>query len=77
MRQNASTREELYAICSDLGDDEIRVMLFVAQRLAMGQAHYGKLDLRRDQRDFVREAAEEGADLMVYAACEALRRAVR
>lgn len=58
----------------DLGVDELRVLTAVATRLAMGQKQYGKLDIARDKRDFVKEASEEALDGCVYLACELLRK---
>jgi hypothetical protein len=59
---------ELAAIATELGDDEVRVLLVLARRLAAGQRTYGRLDVAHDQRDWRRERAEELADVLVYTA---------
>ena len=58
----------------ELGPDELRVMLFLAERLRGGKRVYGALDLATDRRDWRKERDEELADAIVYSACEALRR---
>jgi hypothetical protein len=45
----------------------------VAQRLVMGRAQYGDLDLATDMRNFLNEAQEEEADMLIYYACAALQ----
>jgi hypothetical protein len=59
---------ELLDAIADLGEDERRVMLFLARRLLLGQRAYGRLDLAHDGRDFRRERAEELADALCYGA---------
>jgi len=59
-----------------LGDDELGVLVWLADRLLVGQGQYGRLDLAADGRDFERERAEELADALVYTACAELRRVV-
>lgn len=49
-----------------LGSDEIRVLEYIRDRLRLGQAQYGRIDLATDARDMRREAAEENADEVVY-----------
>ncbi len=61
-------REELWARIAVLGDDEIRVLARIAERLVMGAAAYGSFQLRSDSRDFVNEAHQEALDLAVYLA---------
>jgi len=56
----------LDATCSDLGDDELAVLLALARRLLAGQRAYGRLDLARDPRDWKAERGAELADAMVY-----------
>ena len=58
-----------------LGDDELRVLSLIAERLAQGRATYGPLDIGGDYRDWRVELGYEAADALVYAAAEALRRA--
>lgn len=69
-----ATVAELDGIVSGLGVQEVPVLRYVAQRLAEGQAAYGKLDLERDRRDFEQERAAELADAIVYTAMGELRR---
>ena len=64
----------LRATCAELGDDELRVVLLVAKRLAMGRKAYGPLDIKGDARDWQHEASEEALDCAVYLAAETLRR---
>lgn len=60
-------RAELAAVVDGLGADEVRTLLYLAQRLAMGARQYGALDLASDRRDWDDEARAETADLAVYA----------
>ncbi len=62
--------EELGALASELGDDEVRVLVLIGRRLLMGRRSYGPLDAR----DWRAEAAEELLDGCVYLAAETLRR---
>lgn len=59
--------------CAELGDDELRVIAYLATRLLVGQRQYGRLDLAKDARDWRRERAAEVADLLVYTGFEALK----
>lgn len=67
-------RARVVAVVEALGADELRVVLFVAERVRAGREVYGALDVANDGRDFRRERDEELADTIVYSACEALRR---
>lgn len=69
----AGMAERLMKICADLGADELRVLVLVAERLAAGRRRYGALDIAGDRRDFQLEAIEEVADALVYAACGLMR----
>jgi hypothetical protein len=53
---------------AELGADEVRVLLTLAKRLAMGQRCYGALDLAHDVRDWRRECLEELVDAAIYRA---------
>jgi hypothetical protein len=64
---NEPTR--IYDIAVQLGADEQRVLLRVAERLLVGRKQYGELRLGADQRDWRRECMDECADGLVYAAC--------
>jgi hypothetical protein len=72
-----NVRAELIAIAAGLNADELRVLVFVAVRLALGRECYGPLDVASDVRDFKRERAEEIADALVYSACAELKRVCR
>lgn len=67
-------RTALTVILDDLGDDEVRVLLAIARRLAMGRRQYGELALETDRRDWRRETSEEVLDACVYMACALLTR---
>lgn len=67
-------RHRLTELVFELGFDEMRVLILVAERLRVGQQHYGRFDLATDRRDFAHEALEEIADALVYAACGLMRR---
>jgi hypothetical protein len=69
----ASMAERLVEICAELGADELRVVILVAERLRVGQRRYGRFDVGTDRRDFHHEAIEEVADALVYAACGLMR----
>lgn len=63
----------LYDACRPLGEDELRVLTFLAKRLGVGAVQYGPLNLAADPRDWKKEAAEEAADLAIYTAFRALK----
>ncbi|MFW5875727.1 MAG: hypothetical protein ACOCXM_03225 [Myxococcota bacterium] len=71
--QAADPRARLDAAAGALGDDEIRVLALVAERLAMGRRQYGPLELQTDGRAFHQEALEEAADGLVYTAAALIR----
>jgi len=73
----ADTAHRLLHLCAELGADELRVLLLVAERLRAGQWRYGRFDLGSDRRDFGHEALEEIADALVYAACGLMRERAR
>lgn len=66
-------RQLLADVCAELGEDELRTLLYLARRLLDGQRRYGRVDLARDQRDWKREQTEEAADLLIYAAFDAVK----
>jgi hypothetical protein len=57
-----------------LGEDELRVLTYIAERLVVGAQAYGDLDIATDRRDWKRERGEEAADLLVYSAIDSLKR---
>jgi hypothetical protein len=67
-------RAELDAIVARLGSDEVRVLVAIARRLAVGRVQYGPLEISTDPRDWRAEGAQEACDLSVYLACELLRK---
>jgi hypothetical protein len=69
MSPTRATRvHELHELLQDLGDDELRTLVWLARRLRDGQRQYGRIDLAHDVRDFRRERSEEVGDLLVYSA---------
>jgi hypothetical protein len=74
LRYESSTaaRDELVDAFEPLSGDQLDVVGWVIERLAIGNERYGPLDLASDQRDFARERNEEIADALVYQACLAL-----
>lgn len=73
-RSDAANR--LIAAIHELGDDELRVLATVSDRLQMGLKQYGKLDIDGDPREWLHEMSEELLDASVYGACALLRRNV-
>ena len=68
----AGHRDKLNALLDGMGDDELKVMLYVAKRIDHGRAEYGGLNISRG--DWRKELAEEQADSIVYVACDAIKR---
>jgi hypothetical protein len=64
---------ELLVEIEPLGPDELRVLTALAHRLALGQRQYGRLDLLRDARDYLRERHEEILDAAIYESSHAVR----
>lgn len=64
---------DLETVWTRLGDDERRVILAIATRLARGADQYGRLAVATDRRDWTREAHEEFLDGCVYLAIKTLR----
>ena len=62
------TERTLDALCVELGDEELAVLVALSRRLLAGQRAYGRLDLAHDARDFRRERAEELEDALIYTA---------
>jgi hypothetical protein len=72
-----AVRRQLLRAAAPLGADEVRVLVLIAGRLAKGRGVYGELRLKRDRRDFVREALEEVADGMFYVGAALVQRTLR
>jgi hypothetical protein len=65
---------ELACLAVQLGDDEIRVLVRIGERLRAGAHQYGPLQLAADARSFrTKEAREEIEDALVYLACAWLK----
>jgi hypothetical protein len=73
MRTREQEEREFFGRVSELGDDELRVIALLAERLLAGQRQYGRLSLAEDPRDWRKERDEEIADLLMYSAFETLR----
>ena len=58
-------RQVFYAM-DDMGRDEQRVMLQVAEGIIRGRQTYGHLNVDTDKRDFTKETLEEIRDACVY-----------
>lgn len=72
--QDRALWASLYEHARQLRGDELRVLVAIAERLAMGRKQYGPLVIDRDSRDWRKEASEEALDLSVYLAIDLLRR---
>jgi hypothetical protein len=65
---------ELAAITAQLGDDEVCVLVRIAERLKGGMHAYGELRIAVDRREFRKtEARQEVEDALVYLACAWLK----
>lgn len=60
--------DRLRALAAELGTDELRVLVLMAERLAKGRKRYGVLNLANDRRHFRSEAVEELLDAVAYLA---------
>lgn len=70
----SAPRRELATLVAQLGEDEVRVLGRIAERLRNGARVYGRMDLARDRRAFrTTEAREELEDALVYLACAWLK----
>jgi hypothetical protein len=67
--------DQVVDACDGLGNDEARVVIAVAKRLALGRRCYGALRIQQDPRDWKKEASEEALDAAVYLAADLLRSA--
>lgn len=63
-------RKELAELAESMGPDECKVLVRLARRLKFGEGRYGRLDLDTDDRDLMKEAAEEVLDFLVYVESE-------
>lgn len=58
--------ERLLKSATELEPDAQKVLCLIAERLLVGQKHYGRLSLRSDKRNWDQEALEEDADGLIY-----------
>src|SRR5580692_762984 len=69
-----AARATLHGLAYNLGRDEVRVLMRIAERLRAGRLVYGPLTLACDVRSFRgKEAREELEDALVYLACAWLK----
>ena len=69
-----AARATLHGLAYNLGRDEVRVLMRIAERLRAGRLVYGPLTLACDARSFRgKEAREELEDALVYLACAWLK----
>jgi hypothetical protein len=65
-RARVALLRDLADVASSLAHDELEVLLLLAMRVRSGRARYGRLDVRRDRRNFTRETMEEVVDGLFY-----------
>ena len=66
--------DTLCALAAAMNDDELAVMISIAEGLTRGRTVYGKLQINHPTRNWDREATEEARDLAVYLTAHLLRR---
>lgn len=66
--------DRIVNLLDEMEPDALRTMLYLAERLMLGQRAYGKLDLKTDPRNWPEEQRAEIGDLLVYFAFEELKR---
>ena len=59
-------KQEVVTMYDKLEPDAQAVVDYVVCRMFRARAQYGRLDLRRDTREFAQEALEEVADGLAY-----------
>jgi hypothetical protein len=69
----AALLQDLADIAAQLGHDELEVLRLLAIRVRAGRARYGRLDVRRDRRNFTCETLEELVDALFYLSAGVLR----
>lgn len=65
--------DRIVNLLNEMEPDALRTMLYLAERLMLGQHSYGKLDLKTDPRNWPEEQRAEIGDLLVYFAFEELK----
>lgn len=68
---------DIHDIAESLSPHALLVLLKIAQRLRVGQAEYGTLDLLKDKRNWREEKRQEIYDYLVYDAMEECQREMR
>lgn len=63
---NPSILDQLLSACQDLNDDELRPVLYLAERIQRGRQAYGSVFPTTDTRDFLEETRAEMADALNY-----------
>jgi len=71
--EGATIEAQFWGAWAVLGRDERAVLTQIAERLCVGYADYGRLDIAHDKRDFARERINETFDWLVYDAIRELR----
>mgnify|MGYP001568265979 CR=1 FL=1 len=68
-----AARDRIRDAILEMNEDEVLVLLHVADGLITGRGVYGRLRLDEDRRDFRKETMEEVRDALVYVAAELVR----
>lgn len=66
--------DQIVNLLNEMEPDALRTMLYLAERLMLGQRSYGRLDLKTDPRNWPEEQRAEIGDLLAYFAFEELKR---
>jgi hypothetical protein len=65
-RTRVALLRDLADVTSSLAHDELEVLLLLTMRVRSGRARYGRLEVRRDRRNFTRQTLEEVVDGLFY-----------
>ncbi len=60
----------------ELGEDELRILVVLAERLRLGRERYGEWIATTDSRDYYRERSEELLDAAIYGAMAQVSRTI-
>lgn len=71
--QSAATIDRINSALRRLEPAALEVVAYVADRMVMGRAQYGDLDVN-DGRDWMKEASQELGDCSVYLVCSLLQK---
>lgn len=61
-----SMLDQLLSVCQGLNEDELRPILYLAERTRQGREAYGAIFPTTDPRDFAEELRAELADALNY-----------